>query len=81
MEVLAFALICIGGLISIVYGFLLLIAACRVSVLWGLGYFFVPFVSLIFVIVHWGEAKDPFLKGLLSIPFIVVGLLLMPGVQ
>ena len=81
MEILGLALIVIGGLISLVYGILLLIAAFKASILWGLGYLFVPFVSLVFVIVHWDEAKDPFLKGLLCIPFIVVGLFLMPGVQ
>lgn len=81
MEIIGIALIFIGGLIALVYGFLLLITAFRESILWGLGYLFIPFVSLIFVIVHWEEAKDPFLKGLLCIPFIVVGLVLMPVAQ
>ena len=81
MEIIGIALIFIGGLIALVYGFLLLITAFRESILWGLGYMFIPFVSLIFVIVHWEKAKDPFLKGLLCIPFIVVGLVLMPVAQ
>lgn len=79
MEIIGITLIVIGGLIGLVFGVLLIIAAFKESILWGLGYLFVPFVSLIFVIVHWDEAKAPFLKGLLCLPFIVVGLLFMPG--
>jgi len=39
----------------------------------------VPFVSLIFVIVHWSEAKKPFLRGLIGIPFFVLGAILAPA--
>jgi hypothetical protein len=68
----------IGVIIALIFGIQLLIKAFQKSVLWGLGYIFVPLVSLIFVIMHWNETKTPFLRGLLAIPFIVVGALLMP---
>ena len=78
MEILGFICLGIATLISIIYGIILLIKAFQVSILWGLGYLFVPFVSLIFIVVHWEVAKDPFLKSLLAIPFMVVGVILLP---
>ena len=36
------------------------------GVLWGLGCFFVPFVSLFFVATHWHEAKTGFLLHLVG---------------
>ncbi|MGJ8641652.1 MAG: hypothetical protein ACSHYA_19835 [Opitutaceae bacterium] len=78
MEVIGSMLVTVGAIISLVYGIILLVRAFQAGILWGLGYLFVPFVSIIFVLVHWEDAKSPFLKGLLAIPFIVVGMLLMP---
>jgi uncharacterized membrane protein len=79
MEVLGLILLGIGAIISLIYGISLLIKAFQVSIWWGLGYLFIPIVPLIFVIVHWPIAKDPFLKGLIAFPFIVIGVLLLPG--
>lgn len=79
MEILGIILLVIGAVIGLVFGIQLLILAFRTSILWGLGYIFIPFVSLIFVIVHWNEAKTPFLRCLLAIPFYVAGVLLMPA--
>jgi hypothetical protein len=62
----------------IVFGIQLLIAAFRTSVLWGLGSLFVPFVSLIFVIMHWNVAKKPFLRSLLGALVFGIGLALAP---
>jgi FtsH-binding integral membrane protein len=81
MEILSIILICIGVIIGLVFGIQLLILAFRTSIWWGLGYIFVPLVGLIFVIVHWSEAKKPFLLSLLSIPFYVGGLLISRGLQ
>jgi hypothetical protein len=78
METLALILIVIGGIISVVYGIILLIKAFQTSIWWGLGYIFIPLVALIFVVVHWDVAKKPFLMGLLCIPFFLVGFMLSP---
>ena len=78
MSVIAGILMFIGVAIAIIFGIQLLIMAFQKSVLWGLGYIIVPFVSLIFVIVHWSETKTPFLRGLLAIPFMFLGAMLMP---
>ena len=78
MEFLSLTLVAIATIISLYYGIILIIRAFQVSVWWGLGYLFVPFVSLIFIVVHWQTAKEPFLKSLLAIPFVLIGLFLLP---
>jgi len=79
METLGLILLVIAAIISLVYGIALIIKAFQVSVLWGLGYLFVPFVALIFIVVHWQTAKEPFLKSLIAIPFMILGLLFLPN--
>lgn len=78
MQTIGFILFAIGLIIGLIYGIQLIILAFNTSILWGLGYLFVPLVAPIFIIVHWQETKSPFLRGLLSIPFFIVGALLMP---
>ena len=70
----------IGGLIMLVavigcfvFGIQLLILAFRKSVLWGLGSLFVPFVSLVFVIMNWEDCKRPFLGSLAASVLCGVG--------
>lgn len=79
MQIVSFSLILVGLIIAFVFGIQLIIIAFRASILWGLGYLFVPFVSLIFIALHWDETKTPFLRGLLAIPCLVAGVLLAPG--
>ena len=70
LMMLAWALLVIGGI-------LVLIAAFRVGILWGLAVFFLPgIVHLIFVIVHWKEAKNGILIQLCAIPVIVLAKLM-----
>lgn len=78
MDILGFALLAIGWLIMLVFGIILIVRAFQTSVLWGLGYLFVPFVSLIFIIMHWNVAKSPFLKMLIGLPFVIAGVVLLP---
>ncbi|MFC2085762.1 hypothetical protein ACFLRO_00965 [Bacteroidota bacterium] len=73
------ALILVGSVIALIYGIQLIIIAFQTSILWGLVYLFVPFGALIFVILHWEDTSYSFLRSLLSIPFFVAGLLMMPG--
>lgn len=78
-EKLGVVLLAVGAIISLVYSVALLIVTFRVSVWWGLGSLFVPLVGLLFVVMHWEEAKNPFLKSFFAIPFIVLGILLNPA--
>jgi hypothetical protein len=80
MGAIGLVLAGIGGIVMLVFGVILLVKAFQTSVLWGLGYVFVPFVSLIFVILYWQETKKPFLYLLAGSAVMTVGLVLgMPA--
>jgi glutaredoxin len=51
---LTMAVMAVGGVMMIV-------AAFRESVLWGLAYLFIPFAALVFLIKYWSQAKKGFL--------------------
>ena len=78
MAIVGLGCALIGFIIALIFGIQLLILAFRTSILWGLGYVFVPFVSLIFIALHWEQTKTPFLRGLLSIPFFIGAAVLTP---
>ncbi|WOO41838.1 hypothetical protein [Rubellicoccus peritrichatus] len=80
MEIVALVLFIIGFLITLIYGILLIIAF-QTSTLWGLGCLLVPFVGLIFIIMHCEATQSPFLKSLLGIPFFILAMLIMPEGQ
>jgi hypothetical protein len=79
MEAIAAILMLIAIGISLIFGVMVLIKAFQKSIWWGLGSIFVPFVYIIFLVNYWEDAKDPFLKSLISIPIFIVAILLMPG--
>jgi hypothetical protein len=54
-------------------GIWFLFTAFSESALWGLGCIFVPFVSLIFLILHWEKAAQPFGVQILGIVLVVTG--------
>ena len=81
MELVGMISFFVACIIALVFGVILMIKAFQTSVLWGLGYIFVPFVSLIFVGVHWEVAKKPFLRGLLCIPFFLIAFFMSPVIQ
>ena len=66
-------LLVVGLIGSVVGGIWLLITAFQESVGWGLACMFLPVVSLIFVFVHWQEAKRPFLVGLAGNLILIAG--------
>ena len=78
METLGLILTIIGIILVIFYGIVLMIRAFQTHILWGLGYIIVPFVSLIFVIMHWDVAKKPFLMSLLALVILFVGNSMLP---
>ena len=79
MAIIGGILAAIGGIIMLIYGIILLIKAFQKSVWWGLGYMFVPFVGLVFVIMHWEMCKTPFLRMLIGAVIYGVGIgMMMP---
>lgn len=78
METFGLILVIISFIIGIYYSIVLIIRAFQTHILWGLGYLIVPFVSLIFVIMHWDVAKKPFLMSLLTLVILFVGNSMLP---
>lgn len=75
--ILGFGLFGIGVIISLVYNILFLVRSFQVSVWWGLGCLFLWPVAICFMILHWDRAREPFLRGLWAIPFLLASLLLL----
>lgn len=71
LVISSFALLILGSLWYVITAF-------RVSLWWGLGNIFVPFVSIIFLFVHWKKAIKPFLVSLLGIILIFLSLYFLP---
>jgi len=65
----------LGAVVAIVSGIWLLFLAFKEHILWGLGSLLVPFVSLIFVIMHWRKSWRPFVFSLAGTGMMVAGLL------
>ena len=73
---MALVLLIVGVVVMIVGGVMVLIAAFRESVLWGLGCLFFWPVNLIFIVTHWQESKTGFLIQLAGGALMVVGILI-----
>ena len=67
------ALVYIGIAIFLIGGIGTLIASFKTSILWGLGCLFIAPVSLIFLILHWDVAKNPFFLQLIGIALAYIG--------
>ena len=66
MVILAGIFSIIGLIIALISFIMFEIVAFRKSALWGLGCLLIPGVALVFLIMHWQDAKKPFLIGLLA---------------
>ena len=72
---LVLGLILVFYLLMLVGGIMVLVAAFRQNIWWGLACLFVPFASLAFCIAHWQEAKTGFLLAVTGFG-VSLGLLL-----
>jgi len=50
----------IGFGIFIIGGIGLLVSAFKTHILWGLAVFFIAPASLLYLVIHWQDAKSPF---------------------
>jgi glutaredoxin len=70
------------GLVFILMGtVLMIVAAFRESILWGLGVIFVPFANLVFTCMHWAKAKSGFIATILGSALLTGGMVTVPGLQ
>ena len=77
MGVLGMMLMAVGGIAALVGGIWFLIVAFQENILWGLGCLFIPFVALVFLIMHWDKAGKPFLIELAGAVAAIVGSIMM----
>ena len=68
------AVIYLGLFVFIIGGIGTLIAAFKTSIWWGLGCLLLAPVALIFLIAHWGVAKNPFFLQLIGFAIMLVGM-------
>ena len=67
-----------GGIaVALAGGILQIVAAFGEGALWGLGVMFIPGVSLIFVMLHWEEAKMGFIVSMVGGACLGLGLVTM----
>lgn len=60
MEILGQVLFFLGVAITAVGGIWFILVTFQESVLWGIGCIFIPFVSLIFLVMHWDKRENRF---------------------
>src|SRR4249920_422960 len=54
----------ISVVVMLIGGVMMIVAAFRQSILWGLAYLLIPFAALVFLFKHWSEAKKGFFINL-----------------
>lgn len=69
-------LVILGSILLLGGGIWLLVVAFQESIWWGLGCLLIPFVSLVFVIMHWSESKGPFFVQIAGLVVLVLGAVL-----
>ena len=57
---MASLLLIAGGIIALVGWIMFLIVAFKESILWGIGCLIFAVVGLVFLVLHWNDAKKPF---------------------
>jgi len=78
MEYVAMIVAVTGLFISLIGTIWFLIVAFSESILWGLGCLLIPFIPLIFLILHWREAAKPVIVWVIGAVIIGVGTVMMP---
>ncbi|MEO6171605.1 MAG: hypothetical protein ABIP02_00660 [Arenimonas sp.] len=73
------ALMILGLILAVVGGIWLLVVAFQTSILWGICTLLIPFVSLVFVVMHWQASKNPFLLQIAGGVLIGIAAAMAPG--
>lgn len=69
----------VGALFVLIYGFQLLFLAFEASIWWGLAYLFIPLAALVFLLLHWQDAKGPFVRKMFGLGLALLGFYWMEG--
>src|SRR5687768_12852977 len=71
----------LGVFTAFIGGILMLVAAFRQSIVWGLVSLFVPFGNLVFLVLHWTKARTGFLTSVAGTLLSVGGLFANPDAR
>ena len=77
--VLAIILLLVGLVLTLIGSITFLIASFRESIWWGLGILFLPFVGMVFLIMHWSVAAKPLGIYMLGFVFCIIAAIIAPG--
>lgn len=75
---MSFALLVVGGIISVVGAIMIWVEAFKENVWWGIGSLLFAPVGLVFVFLHWEVGRKPFFIQLAGGTLAIIGMLLMP---
>ncbi len=70
---LSLTLLGIGSIVAIICGILVLVVAFQKHPLWFFGCLFIPFCSLVFLVMHWHDVKSAFFGQLAGLAIIIAG--------
>lgn len=73
MDAVGIVLIGLGGIAAVVGGLWVIVMAFQESVLWGLVCLLIGPAMIVFAIMHWEEAKTPFLISVAGSVVLVLG--------
>lgn len=73
MESLGTVVMLLGGAVMLLAQLWVLVAAFKKSIVWGLLVLFLPFVSLIFIILYFSDMKFPVVMYVIGIVVAVAG--------
>ena len=76
MATLGSVIMFVGAIGALVFWIQILIVAFKTHIGWGLASLFIPFVGIVFVIMHWQQTKTPFLRGLICVAVQIVGMVI-----
>ena len=71
----------LAALVMVVGSLMVIVAAFRQSVLWGLAYLFLPFAALVFIIKYWAEAKAGFLTSMVGFLAVIGAIFAVPEIR
>lgn len=73
METLGSVVMLLGGGVMLLAQLWVLVAAFKKSIVWGLLVLFLPFVSLIFIVLYFGDMKFPVMMYVIGIVLALAG--------
>lgn len=72
----------IAGLIAAIIGsVMIIVAAFRESIVWGVASLLIPFAAFVFIALNWEEAKTGFFWSVGGLALMLAGSMMAPGAE